>query len=93
MAVHKVDSLGFYSLGRDQMAGHLKLSGPKTTALVRHLKIQEDAECYRRIAIGKASFDRYSQKAIDRMREALKAVKVDDVWAEYQASLRRRARP
>jgi len=92
VAVHKVDSLGFYNLGRDQVAKHLGLSGPKTTALIRHLRIQENGECYRRITIGKASFDRYSQKAINRLREALKSVKMDDVWADYQSSLRRRTR-
>lgn len=93
VAVHKVDMLGFYNLGRDQVAKHLELSGPKTTALIRHLKIREDAECYRRITIGKASFDRYSQKAIDRLREALTTAKMDEVWSEYQDSLRRRTRP
>ena len=91
VAVHKVDALGFYNLGRDQVAKHLDLPGPKTTALIRHAKIQEDAECYRRIMIGKASFDRYSQKAIGRLREVLKAAKLEDVWTEYQAGLRRRA--
>lgn len=92
VAVHKFDALGFYNLGRDQVAKHLELSGPRTTALIRHLKILEDAECYHRITIGKASFDRYSQKAIDRLREALKAVKMDEVWSEYLSSLRRRTR-
>jgi hypothetical protein len=93
VAVHKVDSLGFYNLGRDQVAKHLELSGPKTTALISHLKIKDDTECYRRITIGKASFDRYFQKAIDRMREALKPVQMDEVWSEYQCGLRERARP
>lgn len=92
VAVHKVDLLGFYKLGRDQLAKHLGLSGPKTTALIRHTRIQADAECYRRITIGKALFNRYSQKAIDRLREALNTVKMEGVWAEYQASLRRRVR-
>jgi hypothetical protein len=93
VAVRKVDTLGFYNLGRDQVAKHLGLSGPKTTALIGYLKVKEDAECYRRITIGKTSFDRYSQKAIDRLREALRNVTMGDVWAEYQATLRRRARP
>lgn len=92
VAVHKVDALGFYNLGRDQVAGQLKLSGPKTTALIRHLKIQEDEECHRHITIGKASFDRYSQMAIDRLREGLKTVRMDEVWSKYQSSMRRRAR-
>lgn len=92
VAVHKVDALGFYNLGRDQVAKHLGLSGPKATALIRHAKIQDDPECFRRITIGKASFDRYSQKAIDRLHESLKTADMGKVWAEYQASLRRRAR-
>ncbi|MDP3938112.1 MAG: hypothetical protein Q8R92_08240 [Deltaproteobacteria bacterium] len=91
VAVHKVDSLGFYNLGRDQLATHLGLSGPKTTALIRHLKLQDDADCYRRITIGKTSFDRYSQKAIERMREALKTANMDQVWSEYQSRQRQRA--
>lgn len=92
VAVHKVDSLGCYSLGRDQLAAHLDLSRPRTTALIGYLKIKGDPECYRRIAIGKASFDRYSQKAIARMRDESKAVDMNEVWAEYQASLRTRMR-
>lgn len=93
VAVQKVDSLGFYNLGRDQLAKQLGLSGPKTTALIRHLKIQDDPECYRRIMIGKATFDRYSQKAIEKVRAASASFDMDSVWAEYQASLRRRSQP
>lgn len=93
VAVHKVDALGFYNLGRDQVAKHLELSGPKTTALIQHARIKQDPDYFRRITIGKASFDRYSQKAIERLGEVLKAVDMDKVWADYQASLRRRARP
>lgn len=92
VAVHKVDPFSFYNLGRDQLAKHLGLSGPKTTALIRHARLQDDDECYRRFAIGRASFDRYSHKAIDRLRETLRTVKMEDVWGEYQAGLRRRAR-
>ena len=92
VAVHKVDSLGFYNLGRDQVATQIGLSGPKTTALIRHLKIQDDVDCHRRITIGKASFARYSQKAIERLRETLKTVDMDQVWSSYQSGQRRRAR-
>jgi hypothetical protein len=91
--VHKIDSLGFYNLGRDQLAKQLGLSGPKTTALIQHAKIKEDGECFRRITIGKAVFDRYSQKAIGRLNEATKVEDMNKVWAEYQYNLRRRTRP
>lgn len=92
VAVHKIDSLSFYNLGRDQVAMHLGLSGPKTTALIRYLTIKDDADCHRRITIGKASFDRYSQKALERMRVALKTTDMDMVWTEYQSGQRQRPR-
>jgi hypothetical protein len=92
VAVHKIDSLGFYNLGRDQLAKQLGLSGPKTTALIQYAKIKEDPECFRRITIGKAAFDRYSQKAIAQLRENVKVEDMNRVWAGYQDSLRRRTR-
>ena len=49
-------------------------------------------ECYHRITIGKSSFDRYSQKAIDKMRNALKTVNMDEVWSQYRSSLPRKTR-
>ena len=57
-AVRKVDHFGFYNLGRDQVAKQLHISAPKTTALIWHLKIKDDPECFRRIIIGKSGFDR-----------------------------------
>jgi hypothetical protein len=92
VAVHKVDALGFYNLGRDQVATQLGISGPKTTALIQFAKIKNDPDCFRRITIGKASFDRYSPKAIERLREALNSADMDRVWSEYQTGLRRRSR-
>lgn len=87
-----VDSLGFYNLGGDQVAEHFGLSGPKTTALIRHVKIKQDANCYRRITIGKASFDRYSQSAIERLRDALKTADIDQPRSDHHSGQRRRAR-
>ena len=88
VAVHKVDALGFYNLGRDQVASHLGLTGPKTTALIWYLKIKDDEECFRRVTIGKSSFDRYSQKATERLREETKTLDINEVWTSYRASLK-----
>ena len=85
VAVHKVDSLGFYNLGRDQVANHLGLTGPKATALIWYLKMKDDEEYFRRVTIGKSSFDRYSQKAVERLREEIKTLDINEVWASYQA--------
>lgn len=89
VGVHKVDMLGFYSLGRDQVAEHLGLSGPRTTALISHERIKDDADCFRRVTIGKTAFDRYSPKTIERLRKALETVDMIEVWAEYQGTQRR----
>ncbi|MDE2718409.1 MAG: hypothetical protein OXI33_15545, partial [Chloroflexota bacterium] len=89
VAVHKVDYLGFYNLGRDQVAGHLGLTGPKTTALIWYLKIKDDEECFRRVTIGKSSFDRYSQKAIEQLRQEVKTLDINEVWTSYRARLKK----
>jgi hypothetical protein len=83
VAVKRVDELGFYSLGRDQLAEKVGLSGPKTTAVIRFLKLKEDQSCYRQIAIGKSKFDRYSPKAIEKIFDAVKKSSIDDIWKSH----------
>ena len=83
VAVKRVDDLSFYSLGRDQLAAKVGLSGPKTTAVIRFLKLKNDASCYRQIAIGKSKFDRYSPKAIEKIADALKGHSIDEIWRSH----------
>jgi hypothetical protein len=83
VAVKRVDELGFYSLGRDQLAAKVGLSGPRTTAAIRFLNLQTDPECFKRITIGEAKFDRYSQKAIDAIREGLRKHSIDEIWKSH----------
>lgn len=86
VAVKRVDELGFYSLGRDQLAEKVGLSGPKTTAMVWFLNLQSDTDCHKEITIGKSKFHRYSQKAIERIREELEKTPIDKVWDDYSKS-------
>lgn len=83
VAVKRVDELGFYSLGRDQLAAKVGISGPKTTAMIRFLKLQSDPDCYKRITIGQSKFDRYSQKAIAAILDALKKNDVEEIWRTH----------
>lgn len=83
IAIKRVDELGFYNLGRDQVAEHVGLSGPKTTAVIRYLKMEEDPECFRHFKIGKTEFKRYSQRAIDKIKAALDQVSIDKIWVDY----------
>ena len=83
VAVKRVDELGFYSLGRDDLAKKVGLSGPKTTAVIRFLKLQADNECYKKVTVGKAEFDRYSQKAITAIQDALKKKPMAEIWQSH----------
>lgn len=83
VAIKRVNELGYYNLSPTQLAENAGLSGPKTTALVRHLNLRSDPECFTEILIGKSKFPRYSQKAIDRIRKELPVVDMQKVWAQY----------
>ncbi len=83
VAVKRVDDLGFYNLGRDQLAGHVGLSGPKTTAIIRHLRLQDDPECFKEIRIGKTQFNRYSQKAAEKIKHELPSLDIKQIWIKY----------
>jgi hypothetical protein len=83
VAVKRVNELDFYNLGRDQLAEKVGLSGPKTSAAIWCLKLQEDPECFKQLTIGQSKFNRYSQKAIDRIKEALINSPAEDMWKKY----------
>ena len=84
VAIKRVNELGFYNLSPTQLAEKAGLSGPKMTALVRHLNLRSDPECFTEILIGKSKFNRYSQKAIDRIKKELPVVDMQKVWAQYR---------
>jgi hypothetical protein len=84
IAIRRVDELSFYSLGHKQVAEKVGLSAPKTSALVWHNRLQENPEYYKEIRIGRSRFGRYSQKAVDALKEALKQSDMDEIWREYQ---------
>lgn len=87
VAVKRVDELGFYSLGAKQLAEKVGLTMPKAVAVVDHLGLRDDSECYKEIKIGKSVFKRYSPKAIGVIKKALEKESADQIWAK-----RKRAR-
>jgi len=83
VAVRRVNELGFYNLGRDQLATTLGLTGPKTTAFIRYLDLQSDPDSYKLIKVGKTEHHRYSQKAIQQIKRALQESTVEAVWESH----------
>jgi len=90
VAIKRVDDLGFYNLGRDQLAQQVGLSGPKTTAIIRHLSLQSDQECFKEFKIGKTKFNRYSQKAIEKIKQELPSVNMAQIWNKYGDFLKKK---
>ena len=84
VAVRRVNELGFYSMGLNQHAPKVKLTGPKTLAVIWKLKLQADEECFKEIRIGKQRYKRYSQEALKKILEKLPSLNMDDVWESYK---------
>ena len=88
VAVKRVDELGFYNLGAKQLADKLGLTMAKAGAVVDHLGLRDDQECYKEIKIGKSRFKRYSQKALEAIRKALEKTTADEIWSMREPSTR-----
>jgi hypothetical protein len=86
LAVKRVNELDFYSLSFTEIVKKLGITAPKAGALMHKLGIYKSDDYYKKIKIGKSSFDRYSPKALDCLLKALPAVDISVVWEEYKAS-------
>ncbi|MDR4467859.1 MAG: hypothetical protein MRJ68_06095 [Nitrospira sp.] len=80
VAVKRVDDLSFYNLGAKQLAEKVGLTMPKAVAIVDHLGLRAQTEYYKEIKIGQSVFKRYSQKAIDAIKDALKNENANEIW-------------
>lgn len=89
VAVKRVNELSYYSLTLTQLSEKVGLTMPKTLALIRHLKLQSDPECFKQIVFGKSTFKRYSQKALDAVKRELPVVSIEKIWAQYGGGRRR----
>jgi cell division protein FtsI/penicillin-binding protein 2 len=90
VAVRRVDELGFYSLNLTEISKKLALTTPKTLAVVRELKLQQDSEYFKEITIGANHFKRYSPRALERIRQELPKLDLDEVWSRNKPSGRKK---
>lgn len=84
VAIKRVNELDFYNLSHTQLAEKVGLTSPKTTVIVRYLKLKEDTKYCKQITIGKSKFDRYSQEAINKIKEELPKINLDELWLKYR---------
>jgi hypothetical protein len=80
VSVKRVNELDYYSLGLKDLAEKIGHNQAKTLALVQHLELQNSAEYFKPVQIGKSVFKRYSQRALEALHQSLKTVDMAKVW-------------
>lgn len=68
VGVKRVNELDYYNLGAKQLAENVGLTMPKALAVVGHLKLRDNQECYKEFRIGRTLHKRYSREASGRSR-------------------------
>ncbi len=81
IAVKRVNELSFYSLGLKDLAEKVGLTSPRALTVVQELDLQSDDDYFKEIAVGKVKYKRYSSAALDRVREELPNLDLDDIWS------------
>lgn len=84
VGLKKVNELGFYNMGRDQLADAVHLSKTKTDAVIWYLNLKENDSCCKMIPIGKSSYYKYSPKAISEIKVLLESTAIEEVWDKYR---------
>ncbi len=90
VAVKRVDELGFYSLSLTDLKDKVGLTMPKTHAIVRHLKLQDSPDYFKKFTIGKTHFNRYSPKALDKIITELPNLDIEEIWEKNKPTGRKK---
>jgi hypothetical protein len=80
-----------YPMVLGQLAKHLGITAPRTLALVKHLGIQADPQCFQPIKFRSSAYKCYSLRALERLRAALQTVDMEQVWDQHRP--RRQTQP
>lgn len=92
VAVRRINELDVYSLGATKLAEKIGISMPKFLAIVDHLGLRKDKECYREFKIGSQTHKQYSPKAIEKIKEALETQSVDEIWAKHKQKSKKKTK-
>lgn len=84
VAIKRVDELGFYSLNVTALSQKVKLSVPKTLAVIKELKIQGNPEYFKEISIGANKFKQYSPKALNYLKNELPKINLEEIWNKHK---------
>ncbi len=86
VAVRRVNELDFYNLGAKSLAEKLGLTQPKVLAVVEHLALRDNPDCFKEFKMGKVPFKRYSQRALQKIEECLASEDLEQIWTNRSKS-------
>lgn len=90
-AIREVDLNRKFYLSATDLAREVGLTPPKSTALRRHLGIDDDTKVHYVFEMGTQKHHRYSDGALKRMRDALAELDFDAVWEGHKPPGRAKA--
>ncbi len=79
----RVNELDFYNMSLTQLRKPLGLTQHRCLAVIWHLDIQSDPDCFKVIKIGKMTHKRYSQKALARIKGVLLTLHMNEICQAY----------
>jgi len=80
LAQRRVNELGFYTMGPQKLADKLGISVPRLNAIVDHLGIKGDKNCYKEFKLRGTPYHQYSQFAMQRIRQCMETEDLDAIW-------------
>lgn len=86
VAVRRVDELSFYSLGFRELAQKFagQLTEARAQAVIWYLGLKCSDDYYKLVTVGKMPFQRYSPRALDRIRDEFPNLDLAAVWTAYR---------
>jgi hypothetical protein len=88
-AIREVDLQAKFRHSPADLAKDLGLTQPRSTALRRHLGIDQNPSCCHEFVFQSQRHPRYSDNAFSRMREALGTLDIEAVWKAHNPSARK----
>ncbi len=85
LALKRVNELDFYNLGHNQVAEKIGLTPAKAGAVIWHLNLKQDLNCFKEITIGSSIYQRFSQHAPKVLKDFLATADVDAIWEQYKS--------
>lgn len=88
-AVREIDLQRRFPHSRQGLADKIGLSQPRSAALRSELRIDGDDECHHVFTFGQSAHHRYSDEALQRMRQAIaEGIDLERVWEEHRPKRR-----